>query len=213
MLKCFGAAFEPLGELALRHTRLHRPTDIRLLAVQRMHLRAVLTALLPADMLAFRPYPRQGLFRSLADEVTFYLRREPESKSQHFGLYVIAEPVAVLNRPDQTPFVHAITEDLHDHVQVTPQTAQLTTDDQIALPQMLEQLTQASFGIMLCTGNGLLDPSSQLYSFSRTELTNLKPLVLDRLMVRTHSNISICHMQQNYYKKFECARFLGKKLV
>ena len=114
---------EAKGKGALRSALLHRPADICFVAVKRMRLGAVMASCRTADVFAFRLEACERFAGSLTNEISFDLRREPESKRQHFGLDVIAQTITVLDRPDRATAVHAETQNLHNHVQASAQPA------------------------------------------------------------------------------------------
>ena len=144
------AAMKAAGYFTLGRTAGERKADIGLVAEKRMRLFACAAAFGATDGFAFRFESREGFSCPLADERSFNLGREAKSESQDFGLKIIPEAVTVFDGPNRTTAVHAETEDLHDHVEVSAQTAEFATDDEIAFVDMVEQFAQLSFGIRLC---------------------------------------------------------------
>ena len=114
--------------------------DELVVAVQHMLCLACLCSVWSPYMSAFGFQACQRIACTLADEVALDLCGESEGERQHLGLKIIAQTVTVLDRPYTATAPHAQTQDLHNHVQRTPQTAELATDDQVAFFRPLEQL-------------------------------------------------------------------------
>ena len=127
-----GAIGEALGQSA---------ADIRVMAKQRVRLAGSGTAFRATEMLAFGTAAREGFAGALGDEVTFNLRGECKSESEDFGLDVIAEPIAILNRPDTTAALHAEAEDFHYHKETAAKAAEFTTDNKVAAVRAAEKST------------------------------------------------------------------------
>ena len=87
---------------------------------------------------------------------------------------IIPEAVTVFDGPNRTTAVHAETEDLHDHVEVSAQTTEFATDDEIAFVDMVEQFAQLSFGIRLCAGNCFFNPSVHGDTFPKAKPVDFK---------------------------------------
>ena len=147
-------------------------------------------------MFSFGFESRQGFAGALADQIALNLCRQSKSKSQHLGLYVIAQAVTVFNRPHLTFAMHAITQYLHDHVETSAQTAQLATDYQIPFLHMPQQFSQLTFRIRLGTRHRLFYPSIYLHSLTKAKLLNFKPLVNYCLLVATYTNITLFHQKK-----------------
>ncbi len=130
------AAAEVMGDCSFRQAGSQGLADIFLFAVEQIGVRFIPASFRPPHMLAFCFQPCQGFACPLADEVPLYLRREPESKRQHFALYIIPQAVAVFDRPYLTSATHAVAQYLHDHVQTSAQPTQLAAYDQIPAPHM-----------------------------------------------------------------------------
>ena len=69
---------------------------------------------------------------SLNNQVAFNLGRQTKGKSQHFGVYIVAETVIVFNRPNAAVAVHAEIKNLHNHEQIASKAAQLGANDDIS---------------------------------------------------------------------------------
>ena len=61
---------------------------------------------------------------------------------------------------------------------------------------LFEQFTQTSFTVGFGAADGFFDPSVDVQMVRLAELSNLKSLVFDRLLVGTYANISINHAQK-----------------
>ena len=146
-----------------------------------------------SDRFAFRLESCQGFACALADERSFDLRRESKSESEHFGLDVVSQPVAVFDGPNGTTAVHAQTEDLHDHVQISAQPAQFAADDQIAFLDMFEQFAKLAFGVRFGARDGFFDPSVHDETFLLAKPFDLKALIFYCLLITTDANISVFH--------------------
>ena len=112
-----------------------------------------------------RPFGRprttpSARFRASASFVrSFYLGGQPESKSKHLALNIVAEAVIVLDSPDAALLCHADVEYLHYHKEISSETGELGANYQIALLHLFEKLSQLPFVIGFCTADSLLDPN------------------------------------------------------
>ena len=105
-----------------RYTLLQRAADICVMTRQAVVRVSSAAAHGTPKGFALRAEACECLFGTLRDKVAFYLGGQPESKGKHLALNVIPEAIAVLDCPNPTPFVHADSENLHNHIQVASET-------------------------------------------------------------------------------------------
>ena len=142
---------------------------------------------------AFGLLARQCLFGALRDEVALDLCRQSEGKGEHLALYVVAQTISVLHGPHAAFLLHAQAQYLHDHEERTPQSRQFGTDDEIAAFHSSEQRAESSVAIVACAADALFYPSVDVHQLLCAKTLDLKALVLYRLLVCAHSDVSVNH--------------------
>lgn len=135
----------------------------------------------------------QRLLSPLTDKVALNLRREAKCEGQHLALNVLSKSVIVLDGPDPALLCHADIENLHYHKQVTPQSGQLGTDNQIIFLHPVQEFSQFPLAVTLRTADGLLNPSVNAHRLTGTEIIDFKPLIFNSLFVAADSDITVNH--------------------
>ena len=144
-----------------------------------------------AQFYALGLLPGKGFPGALADELSFYLGTDAEGEGKNLAGNVIAQAVVVFNRPDLCADFHAVIEYGHDHEEGAAKAADFRTDDDVVFPHTFQQLAQAALVYLFGAADGLADPFVHLQVVFLAESFDFVALVLDRLAVSTHSDISI----------------------
>lgn len=150
---------------------------------------------MPSELLSLGPLACKSLFSPLTYKIAFYFSGESERKRQHFALYIIPKAVTVLYCPDTTFLDHTDVKYLHDHEQVPSQTRQFGTDYQVTFAHTLKQPPELPFGITLRAAYGFFYPSVDQDAFTKTEIGDLKSLILYGLLVTAYAYVAVV---QNY---------------
>jgi hypothetical protein len=158
-----------------------------------MRLLSGLASFRPTECFSFRFAPRQRFACPLRNEVSFYLSRQGKSEGEHFGLDVIAQSVSVFNGPHPASALEAETENLHYHKEASSEPAEFAADNQVPFVYMPQEASQSAFAVGACAGNGLFNPTVDTEPYACAELTDLKPLILYRLLVRADADVSVIH--------------------
>ena len=153
----------------------------------------VLAAFRSAKLCSLSLFSGEGFFCSLADEVSFNLRRETESKGQDFALDVFSEAVIVLDSPDLALFGHADVEDFHNHEKTPPQPGKFCADYEVILFDSFEEFAEFPFVIISCAADGFFNPTIDVEFILGAEVVDFEPLVLHCLLVAAYSYISVNH--------------------
>jgi len=129
----------------------------------------------------------------LTDQIALNLSRESEGESQDFALDIIAQAIAVFDGPHTALLGHADVQDLHDHKEISAQSRELTTDDNIILMDLAQQSAKLSFVVASCTTDSFFYPVVNSQVLSLAELVDFEPLVFNGLFITTHSNVTVNH--------------------
>ncbi len=187
------------GNLVLGHSDCPEFRDEVALAVEFVLFHGGLATLRSAERDAFRLPAGERFLCPLTDEVALDFGGQTEGKGENLALDVLAEAVVVLDCPDFAFAGHADVQNLHNHEKVPAEPRQLRADYQVVLLNPLQQLPELPLAVGLRAADGLLNPAVDVQVLTRTEIGNLKPLVLDGLLVAAHSDVSINHCS-NLYK-------------
>ena len=141
----------------------------------------------------------QTLARALPYHLPLNLGGQAEGKGKHLALHIVSKHEAVLHRVDDCAHLHAVVQDVHDHVQVTPQAANLRADDDVVFLYLAEQRAKFALVGVFSSAHALVrDVFLYLPAVVTGELNDALLLRVDVLLVAAHSQISVNHQLINF---------------
>ena len=181
------------SNLSLRDVSFEHFADKVAFGVELIFVWCVASPFWPSQHHALLSFACQGFFGALTDEVAFYFGREAEGKGQDFALDVVAQAVVVFDGPHAAFLVHADVQDFHNHEKVAAETRKFGADNKVVLLYAFQQFAQFAFVIGFCATDGFLYPAVNVHAVPLAEVVDFEALVLHRLLVATHSDVSVNH--------------------
>ena len=82
---------------------------------------------------------------------------------------------------------------VNNHEQASSKPAKFCANYQVAALNMIQQVSELALVIVFCSADCLFYPAVNLNIFLFAEIADFKTLILNRLLVRAHADISISH--------------------
>ncbi len=147
-----------------------------------------------AESDAFSLFSGKGLFRAHADEIAFDFCRQAECKCEYLAGNVVSKAVVVFDAPNVAALSHADAENFHYHEEISAESGQFCTDNNVSFVDTLEKFSELAFTVCLCSADGLFYPAVDGKLFSDAECADFKPLILNSLFVAADPDVTIYHV-------------------
>ena len=162
---------------------------------------------------SFRSFAGESLLGPLAYQVALDFSGKSESESQNLAGNVIPESVIVLDCPHSASFCHTDVKDFHNHKETPAEPGKFRTDDEVAASGAFEKIAEPPFAVGFGAADGFLNPAVNDNAVAPAELENLKPLILNSLLIAAYTNIPIIHNSTSSVSRTFCPATASAELL